>query len=312
VTESQPKGAEAPTRRGAARIGEIKAKSILVRSNLPDADYVANPYVGCQFGCLYCYATFMGRYVHEPRDQWGAYVYAKVNAVELAREELSRWGDRRRQSRVLLSSVTDAYQGVEKRYRLTRGILEAFAEAQYPGQIGLLTKSPLVLRDLDLLQKLPDAEVGLTVTTTDDALSRLLEVRAPLASRRLATLRQLCEARIPAFAFVGPLLPHFRYQPEKLDQLLGAIAGTGVRQVYVEQINLSSYIRARLRQELADAPEHVRAVYQEADTHEHRQSLDEIVDRLLRKHGLAVRLGGTIYHPDQAGSSRVRTKNEAV
>jgi DNA repair photolyase len=146
-------------------IGEIQAKSILTRSKLPDVDYVANPYVGCQFGCVYCYATFMGRFVGEPRDNWGQYVYIKVNAVELAREQLSRWGGKRRRSRILLSSVTDPYQGVEKRFRLARGILEALVESGYPGQVSVLTKSPLVLRDVDLLRQLPQAEVGLTVTT---------------------------------------------------------------------------------------------------------------------------------------------------
>ena len=158
----------------------------------------------------------------------------------------------------------------------------------------------MVLRDLDLLRRLADVEVGLTVTTTDDRLSRLIEVRAPLASRRLSTLRELCQAGMPTFAFVGPLLPHFRYQPEQLDELLRQIADSGVQQVYVEQINLSSYIRTRLLQELRDAPEHVRAVYEGADSKEHRRVLGEMVDTLLCKHDLKVRLGGAIYHAENS------------
>lgn len=284
------------------KIKEIEAKSIIVKSSIPDTDYVVNPYVGCQFGCLYCYATFMGRFVHEPRDNWGQYVYVKANAVELAQRQLSRWGAKRRQSRVLLSSVTDPYQGVEKQCRLTRGILGAFVEAQYPGLVSILTKSPMVLRDVDLLQQLPNAEVGLTVTTTDDLLSRTLEVRAPLASRRLSTLGQLCEKSVPTFAFIGPLLPHFRYEPEVLDELLRQIAGTGVQQVYVEHINLPSYVRTRLLRELGNVPEQMRAVYEGANTAEHRQALGKIVDALLRKHGLKVRLGGAIYHPEMKPS----------
>jgi DNA repair photolyase len=280
------------------KIEEIQARSVIVKSNIPDADYVVNPYVGCQFGCLYCYATFMGRFVHEPRSNWGQYVYAKVNAVQSAGEQLSRWGVKRRQARVLLSSVTDPYQGVEKRYRLTRGILNAFVEARYPGQVSILTKSPMVLRDVDLLHQLPNAEVGLTVTTTDDALSRTLEVRAPLASRRLSALRELCEANVPTFAFVGPLLPHFRYEPERLDELLRQIAEAGVQQVYVEHINLPSYVRGRLWQKLGEAPEHVRAVYERANTDEHRRVLGEMVEMFLHKHGLTARLGGAIYHPE--------------
>jgi DNA repair photolyase len=119
---------------------------------------------------------------------------------------------------ILLSSVTDAYQGVEKKYRLTRGILEALAHEPYPGVVGILTKSPLVLRDIDLLAVIPRAHVGLTVTTTDDRLSRFLEVRAPLGSRRLETLAALAARGIETYAFVGPLLPHFRYDREALDR----------------------------------------------------------------------------------------------
>jgi len=103
--------------------------------------------------------------------------------------------------------------GVESRYRLTRGILEVLARETYPGRVSILTTSPLVLRDVDVLQQIPQVTVGMTVTTTDDRLSRFLEVRAPLASRRLKTLQQLHAAGLPTYAFVGPLLPHFRYQP---------------------------------------------------------------------------------------------------
>jgi DNA repair photolyase len=164
------------------KIREIEAKTILVRSKLPDADYVVNPYTGCEFGCLYCYASFMGRFVGESVRAWGDYVYVKTNAVSLLEDELWRWSPKRRQASLLLSSVTDPYHGVETWYRLTRGILTVLAREGYPGVVSILTKSPLVLRDVDLLQGIPRAEVGMTVTTTDDTLSRFLEVRAPLAS----------------------------------------------------------------------------------------------------------------------------------
>ena len=131
---------------------------------------------------------------------------------------------------------------------------------------------------------------------------------APLASRRLDTLQQLAARGIRTYAFVGPLLPHFRYQPQLLDELLGKIAAAGVSEVYVEHINLTGYIRERLLSELSSAPEEVRQVYQSADTRQHRQILDQMVHDLLVKHGLRARLGGAIHHkdlPHQAGDGGV-------
>lgn len=286
------------------KIEEIEAKSILVASKLPDTDYVVNPYTGCQFGCLYCYATFMGRFVGEPRSNWGDYVYVKANAVSVIRSELERWSPEKRQASVLLSSVTDPYQGVESKYQLTRGILQAFVDIDYPGLVSILTKSPMVMRDVDLLKQLRNAEVGLTITTTDDTLSRFLEVSAPSASRRLDTLRELNQEGIATYVFVGPLLPHFRYYPELLDELFGAIAKTGNREVYVEHINLPGYIKDRLWQTMRQAPEEVQDVYRGAKTPEHREILSNMISQLLDKHNLHIRLGGTIYHQELSNKEK--------
>jgi len=236
------------------RVKEVEATTVLVRSKLPDADYVVNPYTGCEFGCQYCYASFTGRFVNEPVANWGNYVYAKVNAVSLFEVELRRMRRAGRAPSPLLSSVTDPYQGAEKTYQLTHGILEALAREPYPGVVGILTKSPLVLRDVDVLRSLPRAEVGLTVTTTDDRLSRFLEVRAPLASRRLRTLAELHAEGIRTYAFVGPLLPHFRYDRDAPDGVFAGLAKAGVDSVFVEHINLRPYITQRLRKVLDPEP----------------------------------------------------------
>jgi DNA repair photolyase len=278
------------------KVAEIEAKSVLVRSKLPDTEYVVNPYTGCAFGCHYCYASFAGRFVGEPIGAWGNYVYAKVNAVPLFQAELAKLRRAGRAPTLLLSSVTDPYQGAEKKYRLTRGILEILTREPYPGVVSILTKSPLVLRDAELLAALPRAVVGLTVTTTDDTLSRFLELRAPLASRRLEALAALNARGIETYAFVGPLLPHFRYDREGLDALFAGLARAGVRQVYVEHINLRPYIQQRLGRALRSTPPEVRAVYSGAKTDEHRRVLDGIVAELLRKHGLSLRLDRVIYH----------------
>ena len=278
------------------KVAEIQAKSVLVRSKLPDTEYVVNPYTGCAFGCHYCYASFAGRFVGEPIGNWGNYVYAKVNAVPLFEEELAKLRRRGASPTLLLSSVTDAYQGAEKTYRLTRGILEVLAREPYPGVVSILTKSPLVLRDLELLAALPRAVVGLTVTTTDDRLSRFLELRAPLASRRIAALAALNARGIETYAFVGPLLPHFRYDRDGLDTLFASLAHAGVRSVYVEHINLRPYIQQRLGRALKSAPPEVREIYSGARTDDHRRVLDGIVAELLGKHSLSLKLSRVIYH----------------
>jgi DNA repair photolyase len=280
--------------------GRIEAKSILVRSKLPDADYVVNPYTGCAFGCQYCYATFTGRFVQQPIQAWGDYVYAKANAGSLFARELVTLRRNGRAPSLLLSSVTDPYQGAERRYRLTRGILVKLAEEPYPGRVGIVTKSPLVLRDADLLRALPRVEVGLTVTTTDDRLGRLLEVHAPRASRRLATLAALRAHGIAIYAFVGPLLPHFRYERAALDALFGGLAHAGVRAVYVEHLNVSPYIRQRLMRHLRAERREVQDVYRDAGTREHRAALDQIVAELLQAHDLTLRLSRVLYHPSDS------------
>jgi DNA repair photolyase len=259
---------------------------------------VINPYTGCVLGCAYCFASFAGRQFGRSVKEWGDYLYVKKNAVELARMELAKMPEHKRHGTMLLSSVTDPYQGHETKYRLTRGILRELKAVEYPGLVRILTKSPVVTRDIDLLTSLPRAEVGMTVTTADDKVSRWLEVRAPLASRRLRTLTELREAGIPTFAFVGPLLPHFATRPELLDHLFGQFVEAGITEVFMEHINLKQYIRERMDQVLADEPDEVREAYVQARTKEHREQLDAIVAGLLAEHGLRLRFNEVVHHDD--------------
>lgn len=110
----------------------------------------------------------MGRSVDEPVTQWGRYVYPKANAIEIFEQELQRLQSKGKYPTILLSSVTDPYQPFEKKYQLTRGIIELLSQYHYSGRVSILTKSPLVLRDIDLLNQLSSCEVGVTVTTDND------------------------------------------------------------------------------------------------------------------------------------------------
>jgi DNA repair photolyase len=279
------------------RVIEMDARSALVASRL-GVDYVVNPYTGCRFGCSYCYATFMSRYVSEPIEEWGEYVYVKRNLVELFERELARMEPQRRTRSILMSSVTDPYQGVEAKYRLTRGVMEALARERYPGSVSVLTKSPLVLRDIDCFRELLDFEAGLTVTSAEDEIGLWLEAHAPRPEKRLATLAALNEAGIRTYAFVGPLVPHFVERTELLEELFRRLADAGVRRVYVEHLNAKGYIRKRLDAVVARQTEQVRAAYAEARTREHRARLEEIIGELIERHGMELRLGAVIDHPE--------------
>jgi DNA repair photolyase len=209
-----------------AVVREVEAKGILTKTGIPGASWCVNPYTGCAHACRYCYATFMNRYSGHT-EPWGTWVDVKKNAPEILDRQLARAA----KGRVILSSVTDCYQGLEARHRITRRCLEALLRHGFP--VNLLTKSPLVLRDLDLLREFPDIKVGLTVTTDDDQIRKAFEPGAPPITERLRALAALKDAGIPAYAFVGPLLP---CDPEALGRLLAPL----VTEVLVDRMNYAS------------------------------------------------------------------------
>ncbi len=270
----------------------VKAKSIIIKSKLPDTDYVINPYIGCQFACKYCYASFMGHSVNETVSSWGKYIYIKDNAVELFAKEIKSLLKKSPIPKLLLSSVTDPYNYVEFKYQITRKILSVLLDNNYSGLVSILTKSPLVLRDIDLFKQLNNIEVGLTITTTDNKITRMLEKNAPLVSKRLEALEELKNNGIKTYAFVGPLLPHFRYKPELLDALFKKLADIKVDSIFIEHINLNSYIKKRLVQELKDQPKEYIESYNVA----HKQVLDSMIQTLLDKYKLKLRLNTVIEH----------------
>jgi len=275
-------------------IKEIKAKSILVSSKLPDTDYVINPYTGCAFGCSYCYASFMGRFVGKKIDDWGNYVFVKANLVEVLEKQLEKIKDKTKT--IFLSSVTDPYQGIENKYKLTRKALELLVKYKWKGKIGILTKSNLVLRDIDLFKKLKKVEVGLTITSTDDKVSRFLERSAPPVSLRLKALKKLNEEGIKTYAFVGPLLPHFSANPKGLKKIFDALEKTEVKELYLEHLNLSSYIQGRLLKRLKGEKNEVIRKFYEARKGEYKKELNEVIRKLLANYNFKVRRGEVLEH----------------
>jgi DNA repair photolyase len=188
-------------------VREIYAKSILSKSKV--YDYTINAYTGCQHACTYCYARFMKRTTGHI-EPWGEFVDVKINAPELLQKEINK----KPCGRVWISGVCDAYQPLEAKYKLTRKCLEILVAHDWP--ITIQTKSPLVLRDKELIRKASDIEVGLTVTTADDNIRRLFEPNTPPIKERINALNELHQAGIRTFAMIAPMLPH----AEELSALL--------------------------------------------------------------------------------------------
>ncbi|MBX3111168.1 MAG: radical SAM protein [Fimbriimonadaceae bacterium] len=191
-----------PARMGQTVFTEREAKSILTPATgmMKSYDYMLNPYRGCQFGCSYCYAAWFS----EPEEMatWGEWVQVKSNAVRLLRRERALPG-----AKVYIGSATDPYQPVESKTQLTRSLLEVMAEMSPQPRIVIQTRSPLVVRDVDVLGRFERVQVNVSVPTDDDTVRKVFEPSAPSIVRRLAALKMLHAAGIPTTACVMPMLP---------------------------------------------------------------------------------------------------------
>jgi len=280
------------------KINEIKSKSIFTKSGLPGSDWVVNPYNGCLFSCMYCYAAQIARWKH-PDEEWGSYLDVKINAPKILKQELSRLEKKLKTKNfgsVFFSSVTDPYVGLEAKYHLTRQCLTVLADFGYESSISVQTKSPLITQDIDVLRRLKNVSVGFTVTTLEDKVARFLEVMAPPVSQRLDALKNLHKAGIPTYAFVGPLLPHFMNNPQTINKLLDRLQAVGVKEVWFEHINLSSKIKARLFQYLKKQAPELIADFDKADTQEYRDKLELMINQAMKGRNLKMGLGKIIYH----------------
>jgi DNA repair photolyase len=204
-------------------IKRVTAKSVLSRSGISGITYCVNPYVGCSHGCRYCYAAFMKRFSGH-QEPWGDFVDAKVNAASVLERQLVRAA----KGLVLMSSVTDPYQPLEKKLGLTRACLEVLAPRDFP--LDILTKSPLALRDIDVLSTFSGVAVGITVTTDDEKTRRLFEPRAAPIPDRVHALEELFKAGIRTYAFLGPILP---MQPERLTDMIAPY----VHSILIDRMN---------------------------------------------------------------------------
>lgn len=233
VEEGAQQGHAAPT----TEVIDEVARSAISRNSSPDVPFAqsVNPYRGCEHGCIYCYARPTHSYLNlSPGLDFETKIVAKRNVAQVLRAELGKAGHR--PDAIGLGTVTDAYQPVEREMRLTRGVLELLHETQHP--LAIITKSSGVERDLDLLAPMAAqrlASVYVTITTLDAALARTLEPRAAAPHRRLRTIRTLVDAGIPVGVSVSPQIPFIN---EDMEQVLAAARDAGADRAFYQVVRL--------------------------------------------------------------------------
>ncbi|HXG79088.1 MAG TPA: PA0069 family radical SAM protein [Methyloceanibacter sp.] len=228
----------------ATEVQEVPARRIITRNDSPDIgfDRSINPYRGCEHGCIYCFArpthAFLGL---SPGLDFETKLFAKTNAAQALEREIAEPGYRVRT--IAIGTNTDPYQPIERRYRIMRRILEVLSAANHP--VGIVTKSALVLRDLDILQSMAErglVKVALSVTTLDRKLARAMEPRASTPEKRLETLKRLTDAGIPTSVMFAPVIPALNDM--EMERILERAAAAGVAQ--------AGYVLLRLPLEIGD------------------------------------------------------------
>uniref|UniRef100_UPI00403F4ADC PA0069 family radical SAM protein n=1 Tax=Massilia sp. METH4 TaxID=3123041 RepID=UPI00403F4ADC len=251
-------------------VTEETAKSILSRNQSPDIPFGVslNPYRGCEHGCIYCFARPSHSYLGlSPGLDFESKLYAKVNAPDLLRSELSKPGYT--VEPIALGVNTDAYQPVERELQITRRVLEVLQECQHP--VGLITKSSLIERDIDILAPMAEkrlAAASITLTTLDPKIARTLEPRAAAPERRLRTIRTLAEAGIPVGVSVAPIIP-FVTEPE-IEKIIEAAFDAGAVQ--------ASYVVLRL-------PWEVNPLFKEWLEAHFPERAQRVMNRVREMHG---------------------------
>jgi DNA repair photolyase len=221
---------------------EERPRTIIARNDSPDIgfDRSINPYRGCEHGCFYCFARPTHAYHGLSAGlDFETRLFAKPNAAELLERELAAKGYVAKP--IALGANTDPYQPIERRYRITRGILEVLARRDHP--VGIVTKSHLVTRDLDILGPMAErglAKVAISLTTLDPVLARRMEPRAASPARRLDAIRRLTDEGIPVTVLVAPIIPAIN--DHEIERTLDAAHAAGARE--------AGYVLLRLPHEL--------------------------------------------------------------
>ena len=254
--------------------------------------WTINPYRGCEFACKYCYARYTHEFM-EMRDgvEFEQKIFVKQHAAELLRQELRHV---KPGEEIAIGTATDPYQPAEKRFEVTRAILDEFAS--HKGlEIGIVTKSNLVLRDTDLLRQVAKNNklfVNLTITTLNVDLARMLEPRAPRPDLRLEAMRKLNEAGVDAGVICAPVLPGINDSPRDLEALVRATAQAGGKYIFANSLFLkpcsAAIFMPFLEREFPELVESYRQRYNDRAflPASYRKRLSQLMARLRQKYGI--------------------------
>ena len=297
----------------------LDSRSVLNAPEQTGMDFWSiNPYVGCEFGCTYCYARFAHRYVveraHAARrladeqlaeyrgaNGWEAFeqrIFVKAGLQAALQSDLRRYHrSAERDAPIVIGTATDPYQPAERRFRLTRLVLEELAKCEGLS-VGIITKSPLITRDIDVLQRIQqhnDLEVHLSLISLDTGLVRVLEARSPMPAVRLRAVTRLTEAGVNAGLIVAPVLPGISDVVERLDALFAAARAAQARFVTASPLRLYPGIRDRFLPVLDEHFPHLAERYRRAYAGrgaappDYARALTRRVTKLQEKYGFETR-----------------------
>jgi DNA repair photolyase len=293
------------------RFVALKPQRVLNPPSATGMDYWSlNPYVGCEFGCSYCYARYAHRYVVERAHDagklsdteftdyrgahgWEAFekrIFVKEQVVGALDADLKRvpLGDC-----IVIGTATDPYQPAERRFKRTRAVLQRLTRCEGLS-FGIITKSPLIARDRDLLVRLQErneVQIHISLITADPVIARKLEARSPVPAARLRALRKLVDAGVHAGLIIAPVLPGITDDVPHLDELFAAAKQAGARFIHAGALRLYAAVRDRFLPVLGEhfpdlVPRYRRAYARQAGApREYAKALSRRLEKLRRKHG---------------------------
>jgi len=219
-------------------VEEIKCKTILNKTKMGFAEYTLNAYLGCVFGCSYCYVPVMrARRGQIDETQWGRWVQAKVNAPDVLRRQMLNVDS---DARIAIGTATDSWQPIEKKYEISRRILKELS--YYPNPVHVLTRSPLLIRDIDILTRIENLRVGVSLPTFDDQIRRAFEPEAPAIPGRVNLIKRLVTAGLRVRLFWCPILYGVHDNKSSVRDYVKRASELGVERIVWDTLNYTDML----------------------------------------------------------------------